>query len=209
MDGTGAPNSSAAPRAAGDGAAADEFRPPGRSALPKAGGQEDVLAAHDGPRAFGPGARRRPPPGDAALVLAPHRPLTRADIPRLCERLDRLLGGAGAAAEPVVVQAGEHCAADLVTVEALARLRLTARRRGRRIRLDGARGELRDLLAWTGLDDGGNPAAPPPEGRLPPPGADAGPEPAGSAGAEARGQAEEREQPGGVQEGVECGDPPA
>lgn len=140
------------------------------------------------------------------LVIAPDGPLTRADIPRLCERLGRLLGGVGAGPEPITVEVGEHCAADLVTVEALARLRLTARRRGRRIRVCGAREELRELLVWTGLGDGGRPVASPPDDAAPPPRAGAAPD--GSAGVEPWGQPEQREQPGGVQEGVERGDAP-
>jgi STAS domain len=42
---------------------------------------------------------------------------------------------------------------DLGTVEALARLQLTARRLGRRMRFRGACGALRDLLSLSGLDD--------------------------------------------------------
>jgi anti-anti-sigma regulatory factor len=40
---------------------------------------------------------------------------------------------------------------DAATVEALARLQLTALRSGRRIRLRNASGELQDLLALVGL----------------------------------------------------------
>ncbi|WP_344321650.1 STAS domain-containing protein [Streptomyces macrosporus] len=125
-------------------------------------------------------------------MLAVDGPITRADIPALCERLGRLLSGTRA--DPVTVDVGECSAADLVTVEALARLQLTALRRGRRIRLGRADGDLRRLLAWTGLDEEV--------------GAAAAPDPAGSAGVEPRGQAEQREQPGGVQERVDPGDPP-
>jgi hypothetical protein len=42
---------------------------------------------------------------------------------------------------------------DLGTVEALARLQLTARRLGRRMRIQGACGPLRDLLSLIGLED--------------------------------------------------------
>jgi len=42
---------------------------------------------------------------------------------------------------------------DLCTVDALARLRLTAQRLGSEFRLDGASAELRELLALTGLRD--------------------------------------------------------
>jgi ABC-type transporter Mla MlaB component len=152
------------------------------------------LAVHEEPRT---------PDRKATLVLAADGPLTRADIPRLCERLRRVLGRTRV--DPVVVDAGESCAADMVTVEALARLQLTAHRLGSRIRLAGADGELRRLLAWTGLDEGAFAAD-----------ADAveadadtveAPGRGRSAGAETRGQPEQGEQPGGVQEGVERGDP--
>jgi ABC-type transporter Mla MlaB component len=44
-------------------------------------------------------------------------------------------------------------AADAVTVDALARLQLAARRHRCVIRLRGASDELRDLVAFMGLDD--------------------------------------------------------
>ncbi|PJE95252.1 sulfate transporter [Streptomyces carminius] len=149
-------------------------------------------------------------PEPAVLVLAADRPVTRADIPRLCERLHRLLEGTRTG--PVTVEAGEHCAADLVTVEALARLRLTAQRLGRGLRLAHADGALWSLLAWAGLEGqlSGLPAEAPrgAPGGAPDRAPDGRPGPGGSAGAEPRRQAEQREQPGGVQERVERGDPP-
>ncbi|SEP87615.1 STAS domain-containing protein [Streptomyces radiopugnans] len=148
------------------------------------------MAAHEEPR---------PPGGEtASLVLAAEGPVTRADIPLLCERLHRVLNRTRA--DPVVVDTGEFCEADMVTVEALARMQLTARRLGRRIRLGNADGGLLRFLAWTGLDAelltaGAGTGAVPDRGR--------------SAGSEARRQPEQREQPRGVQEGVERGDPAA
>ncbi|MEE1941211.1 sulfate transporter [Streptomyces sp. TRM 70361] len=168
-----------------------------------AGHDEQRTGPWTGPRTGWRGRRAgRAGPEPAVLVLAADRPVTRADIPRLCERLHRLLEGTRA--DPVTVEAGEHCAADLVTVEALARLRLTARRFGRGLRLARADRALWSLLAWTGLD--GQLSGPPEEApdRAP----DEWPGPDGSAGTEPRRQAEQREQPGGVQERVERGDPP-
>jgi STAS domain len=43
-------------------------------------------------------------------------------------------------------------APDVTAVDALARLQLTARREGLELRLQGASRELRDLLAFAGLD---------------------------------------------------------
>lgn len=134
----------------------------------------------------------------ASLVLAADGPVTRAGIPRLCERLRRVLSRTRT--DPVVVEAGEFCAADMVTVEALVRMQLTACRLGRRIRLGEADEELLSLVAWTGLGEevptaGAGPCAALYRGH--------------SAGSEARGQPEQGEQPRGVEEGVERGDPAA
>ncbi|MBN3929497.1 STAS domain-containing protein [Streptomyces verrucosisporus] len=94
---------------------------------------------------------RTPGREEASLVLAADGPVTRAGIPRLCERLHRVLSRTRT--DPVVVEAGEFCEADMVTVEALVRMQLTACRLGRRIRLGEADEELLSLIAWTGLDE--------------------------------------------------------
>ncbi len=72
--------------------------------------------------------------------------------------------------------------ADILAVDALVRLELAARRLGRRIRLAGVPPELDALIELCGL-----------RAVL-----------AGTAG-----EPEEREEPGGVEEGVDRGDPPA
>ncbi|MFE2676103.1 STAS domain-containing protein [Streptomyces hygroscopicus] len=130
-----------------------------------------------------------PAPFPPALVLS--QPVTRAEVERLCRRLSGLVGGPGPGS--VAVDVGGVRRPDLAVVEALARLRLTARRLGCGIQLLNAGGELRRLLAWTGLDEALT--APAPSGRSP------GPEP--------RGEAEQREEALGVQEGVEPRDPAA
>ncbi|MFF8374865.1 STAS domain-containing protein [Streptomyces sp. NPDC015661] len=78
------------------------------------------------------------------VVTLPARP-TREDVARLCARL--------AAAPPgdVVCEVGALAGADLAAVDALARLKLAAGRRGHRIRFEGAGPELRALLLLTGL----------------------------------------------------------
>ena len=78
--------------------------------------------------------------------------------------------------------------ADLATIEALARLRLSARRLGRTLRLRGASNELAQLVAFCGLADV-LPCEPLLQGPL--------------------GQAEEREHARGVEERVDRGDAPA
>jgi STAS domain len=55
-------------------------------------------------------------------------------------------------AKPIVCNVGV-LAPDVTTVDALARLRLTARRLGRELRLHGATQELEELLVFLGLDD--------------------------------------------------------
>jgi ABC-type transporter Mla MlaB component len=76
-------------------------------------------------------------------------PVDRADIARLCERIRVLLAADGA--DLVVCDVGALVAADAATVDVLARLQLTARRLGGRIRIRHASSELLDLLALTGL----------------------------------------------------------
>ncbi|WUD74627.1 STAS domain-containing protein [Streptomyces sp. NBC_00510] len=132
-------------------------------------------------------ARPAPPPpasrpggGPAVLVLTGR--LDRAGIPPLVERLRALLAERGGGTVLCDV-GGLDGAPDVVLVDAIARLQLTARRHGGRIRLRGAGGALRELLALTGL------------GGL------------AGLGSEARGEAEQREEPLGVEEGVEPGDP--
>jgi hypothetical protein len=71
-------------------------------------------------------------------------------VPSLCERLRLLVERRDVA---VVVLDVRALAADLVAIEALARLALTARRRGRRVCLHRPSRELEALLAWCGLAD--------------------------------------------------------
>ncbi|WP_328476378.1 STAS domain-containing protein [Actinoplanes sp. NBC_00393] len=76
--------------------------------------------------------------------------LTRADIPVLCAGLALLLRDQPAAVVECDVAVARP---DVVTVEALARLRLTARRHGSRLVLAGAGPDLLALLALLGLGD--------------------------------------------------------
>ena len=70
---------------------------------------------------------------------------------------------------------------DAVAVDALARLQLAARQSGHELRLRNASSELRELIAFVGLRE--------------------------ALRVEARGQAEEREEPLGVEEEAELDDP--
>jgi ABC-type transporter Mla MlaB component len=75
-------------------------------------------------------------------------PLTRADLPGLYKRVCALLEQSGAG---VVLCDASGVKPDAVTVDALARLQLGARRHGCRVRLTHASDELRDLVAFMGL----------------------------------------------------------
>lgn len=138
--------------------------------------------------------------------------LERADIPALCERLAVRIGGTGS--QVIVCDVAGLARPDAVAVEALARLQLTARRLGRRIRLRGASPQLLDLLAFVGLR-GVLPLCPEPRASHPLPPARqpraADPPARGSdaLAGQPRWQAEQREQPLVVEEEVEPGDPPA
>ena len=95
-----------------------------------------------------PVARRwRPGPGGTVLVMI--GPVTREGIPALCERARRLLEGCDAG--PVACDVGAIADPDAITIDALARLQLTARRLGYRVELRGTCEELEDLLRLTGL----------------------------------------------------------
>jgi ABC-type transporter Mla MlaB component len=89
--------------------------------------------------------------------LAPHTiafavrgPIARADLPGLCDRICTLFAQSGA--ELALCDVHE-VPADAVTVDALARLQLGARRAGCKVRLRGASPELRALVTFMGLED--------------------------------------------------------
>ncbi len=105
----------------------------------------------------------------------------RAELARLCAEVRlRLAAGADGV---VVCDVARFDARGVGAVDVLARLQLTARRAGGRISLRGPAPGLRALLELTGLLGGRG------------------------IGFEPGGQPEEREPTGGVQEGVEPGDP--
>lgn len=86
-------------------------------------------------------------PTEPALLVVPF-PMAYADIALLCERL-RALYAAGA--REVVCDVGALVRADLAAVEAVARLRLTARRAGGRLSIRNAGPGLVALLHLAGL----------------------------------------------------------
>jgi ABC-type transporter Mla MlaB component len=77
-------------------------------------------------------------------------PIARTDLPGLGERVCALLERSGAA---VVLCDVDGVEPDAVTVDALARLQLAARRHRCRVRLRHASAELSELVAFMGLAD--------------------------------------------------------
>jgi ABC-type transporter Mla MlaB component len=90
-----------------------------------------------------------PLPNTHIWVLGPV--ITRGDIAGLCDQLLVLLHDSDSTV--VICDVAAVTAPDAVTVEALARLQLTALRHGRQIRLHRAPTHLWDLLVLTGLRD--------------------------------------------------------
>jgi ABC-type transporter Mla MlaB component len=78
------------------------------------------------------------------------RPIERSDLPGLCERVCALFEANRGAVVLCDVHGVEP---DAVTVDALARLQLAARRHGCRVRLRRASNDLLDLVAFMGLSD--------------------------------------------------------
>ena len=77
-------------------------------------------------------------------------PIAREDLPGLCERVCALLTAETASVALCDVAGVEP---DAVTVDALARLQLAARRTGCQVRLRSASDELLELVAFMGLTD--------------------------------------------------------
>jgi ABC-type transporter Mla MlaB component len=77
-------------------------------------------------------------------------PISRSDLPGLCDRVSEVLSTSGAGEVLCDVRDVEP---DAVAVDALARLQLTARRHRSRIRLRHASAELLELVAFMGLGD--------------------------------------------------------
>ena len=86
-------------------------------------------------------------PDTALMTLATH---ARTDVPAACDGLRELVGARDA--ERVVCDVA-GISADLMTVEVLARLQLTAMRLGCRLELRNVSRELAQLLEFCGLRD--------------------------------------------------------
>lgn len=84
------------------------------------------------------------------VAFAIRGPIARADLPGLCDRVCTLLNEHDAG---VVLCDVDGVEPDAVTVDALARLQLAARRSACRIRLRRASDELIELVAFMGLTE--------------------------------------------------------
>jgi ABC-type transporter Mla MlaB component len=87
---------------------------------------------------------------EGSTTFAIWGPIAPGDLPGLCDRVCALLADTGATTAVCDV-AGVPV--DAVTVDALARLQLAAKRRGCRIRLLHSSPSLRELVAFMGLED--------------------------------------------------------
>ena len=85
----------------------------------------------------------------ATLVFAIEGPITRSDLPGLCNRVRSELEGSGV--DVALCDVRTVAEVDAVTVDALARLQLLARRLGCQVRLRNASDELLELVAFMGL----------------------------------------------------------
>lgn len=98
------------------------------------------------PPVASPGER----PG-TALVLVVTAPIARTDIPGLCARLRGLLDASDA--PRVLCDMTEFSCPDAVAIDALGKLQLAVRTRGKTIELQHASARLRELLVLVGLED--------------------------------------------------------
>jgi ABC-type transporter Mla MlaB component len=89
-------------------------------------------------------------PAQETIEFAICRPLARANLGELCERVCNALESSGAG---VAICDLSKARADAVTVEALARLQLEARRRGCRASLCSPSSELLALVEFMGLSN--------------------------------------------------------
>jgi ABC-type transporter Mla MlaB component len=84
------------------------------------------------------------------IAFAIEGPIAREDLPGLCDRVCTLFGDARPEVAFCDVRGIEP---DAVTVDALCRLQLAARRHGCVVRFRNASDELRELVAFMGLTE--------------------------------------------------------
>lgn len=114
--------------------------------------EESRREERPGPGEWGPRRPAGPEASRDVVVLTIDTSPARADIPSLCERLDILLTDRSPP-DGLVCAVEVYAEPDVVLVEALARMQLTARRLGAEVRIRRAPCLLYRLLALTGLDE--------------------------------------------------------
>lgn len=94
---------------------------------------------------------QEPGPEPSAVVVELRGSISRLAIPSLCERAHALISGCDR--EAVICDVGGLVQPDVATLDALARLHLTAKRLGHAFHLRHASAELRDLIELAGLGE--------------------------------------------------------
>jgi hypothetical protein len=89
-------------------------------------------------------------PASNTVAFTIRGPITRADLPGLCDRVCALLSDASA---DIVVCDADGVEPDAVTVDALARLQLAAVRNARKVQIRAASPALCELIRFMGLED--------------------------------------------------------
>ena len=135
------------------------------------------MAARDDSSMLEPPAQDLRDPDNVVVCIRGR--VARADAPRLCDRIQAVLRRGGA--DIVVCDISAVVDPDLETIEVLARLQLTARRLGRELRLRAVPCGFADLLQYLAFTD-----VMPCEGLL----------------VEPVREAEQREEPLGIEEGM-------
>jgi STAS domain len=87
----------------------------------------------------------------SSIVLVFGGPVTRGDVPGLCDNVCALLRASDA--ELILCDVGAVVDPDVAAVEALARLRIATSRLGRRLHVRNASPDFEALLAFMGLGD--------------------------------------------------------
>jgi ABC-type transporter Mla MlaB component len=87
----------------------------------------------------------------SSIVLVFGGPVTRGDVPGLCDSVCALLQASDA--DLILCDVGAVVDPDVAAVEALARLRVATRRLGRRMHVQNASVDFEALLAFMGLGD--------------------------------------------------------
>jgi len=88
--------------------------------------------------------------GSHTVAFAVRGPISRSDLQGLCDRVCAVLRQSAA---PLALCDVATVEPDAVTVEALARLQLAARRLGCQVRLENASPALVELVSFMGLED--------------------------------------------------------